>query len=155
MAPRIWPSGGSRANADDKRLREKMSTSSRILSEDVRLELCDKGLFLHCCLYGDKDMLKLILQDKDFDVNQPGYMGFTGLQAAVDRGHSPVVQLLIDNRKLKSDIYQENDSGETSLEIAIVRQEWNIACILMKHSSFKWSKVQVNRIVYSAVVHEW
>ncbi|KAF3003987.1 hypothetical protein E8E14_007350 [Neopestalotiopsis sp. 37M] len=86
------------------------------------------------CEYGHSDTVKELLRHEHVDINKPatGWRKLTPLHLAVRAQKSDLVQLILENNRVKLD--PETDDGETPLQLAVENNCLDIAQQLVRHT---------------------
>jgi len=70
---------------------------------------------IYACYLGKIDIVKLLLQQKDIDVNIKSLNGYTALMTAILHHKYDCVKILIDDPRIKLDI--TDDDGKTAIDL--------------------------------------
>ena len=132
-------------------LRNKVNFHTETTKSSIFLNLCSLPLqvypewYFHACLYGHKNTLRSLLHHDEHRPNLNSKCtvdGYSGLQLAVLGDHASVVQLILDSNGREVDAFQENDLGETALDIAVGKGNKQIVTRFIKSRHFKWQRIK-------------
>jgi ankyrin repeat protein len=109
-----------------------------LLKKGIDVNQQDKDLFsalMHASKRGHKEIVQMLLQDKNIRLNQHDRYGCTALIEASKRGHKEIVQMLLQDKNIN--INKQNENGSTALMCASEYGHKEIVNILLRDKNIE------------------
>ncbi len=128
---------GSR-DSEFKEIKKLLKNHFNDINWDLRSHSGDSTLHF-ACTYGHRDVVRLLLKNKDIDINQVGEYKMTPLHRACGSGHTKIVELLLNCDNIK--VNQVADTRETALQRACRYGYTKVVEQLLNHQDINVNQV--------------